>query len=167
MTKGAKLAVLVIVAVIAFGGALLVFRGGGSSDNGTVAAGSQSGSTAPRGITTGVTSGAATTGSCPANGASDPAYEVTVEGATKVESKALVIAVTRDGKPVTGATVCIEAAMSGMSHEGVSTKAVDLSGGRYELDGMSFGMQGAWAGTVTIAESGRQAASVPLTFDVQ
>lgn len=159
MTKGAKLGILVAVAVVAFGGAFLAFRGGGSGDS-TVAAASSTTTAAVAGASSGPA------GPCPSNAKVDAAYSVALAGDAKSESSSVAVVVTRDGKAVTGAKVCIAAAMTGMSHGGISGLGAEMPGGRYEFEA-SLGMRGTWAGTVTIGESGRAPASVPLTFEVQ
>lgn len=163
MSKGIRLGILAVVAVLAFGAALLVFRGGSESATDTVVSGGQPSQTA---ATLGGASGTSATG-CPAGASNDASYKVTVESQPKAESKDVTLAVTRDGKPVTGATVCVEAAMSTMAHEGINGKATELSGGRYQVSNLSFGMRGGWSGTVFIAESGRRAAMATVAFDVQ
>lgn len=160
MTKGMRIGILVVVAVLAFGAAVFAFRDGGESASDTVVSGGQTGQTA-------TTTGGATAAGCPTSATNDPSYKVVVESQPKAESKDVTLAVTRDGKPVTGATVCVEAAMSTMAHEGINGKATELSGGRYQVSNLSFGMRGGWSGTVFVAESGRRAATVPVAFDVQ
>jgi len=78
----------------------------------------------------------------------------------------LTFAVTHDGKAVPDAKVCLDLAMSGMSHPPVNGEARTLSGGRYQVDA-KFAMRGPSAGSVTVAEPGKPAASVPVSLDVE
>lgn len=160
MSRGTRAAVLAVVAVAVFGGALLLSRGGGGSGSDQVISGGQSSGTTP--ITT-APPGVSADG-CPTNAPADPAYKVAI-GPVRADSKEVTIDVARDGAPVTRATVCIEAEMSGMAHGGLREKAKELSGGRYEFQ-MTAGMQGGWSGTAYIVEPGRPAVAVPLAFDV-
>lgn len=160
MSRGTRVAILFVVAVAVFGGALLASRGGGGSGSDQVVSGGQSSGTAPK---TTAPPGVSADG-CPTNAAADPAYKIAV-GPVRPDSKEVTLDVTRDGAPVTRATVCIEAAMSGMAHGGLREKAKELPGGGYQF-GLAGGMQGNWSGTASIAEPGRPAAAVPLAFDV-
>lgn len=171
MSNSGRIAVVAVIAVVAFGAAFL-FTGGGDDDQ--------------TGPTTDVASGgtSSTTESEPTSGASDdggnpcqvdsvvPAaeagYEVTV--ATEPDppipqGTTFEVVVQRDGAPVSGATVCLSADMSEMSHAGVSKQAEEMGDGRYEM-AVDFGMRGAWSGGVVVIESG-QGASMPVSFDVQ
>ncbi len=56
--------------------------------------------------------------------------------------------------------------MPGMEHRGVFTVARDATAGRYEIK-LEFSMTGTWSGSVTIAQSGKPAVSVPLEIEVQ
>ena len=73
--------------------------------------------------------------------------------------------VRHDGEAVIGAKVCITADMPGMQHPGVNKVAEEALGGRYDA-GLKFGMAGAWAASVTIAEPRKPAVSVPARFQV-
>ena len=84
----------------------------------------------------------------------------------RVEGTAFHITLRRDGRPVTGAKVCLSADMPDMQHPGVSKVAKETSGGRYELD-LKFEMVGAWAASVIITEPGRPVAVVPMRFLVR
>lgn len=99
----------------------------------------------------------------------DPRYSVTIEPETDrahAEGTTLNLAVRRDGRPVTGARVCVTADMPGMQHPGVSTVASEASPGSYDAT-LQFSMAGAWEGSITIVEPGRPAVSVPLTFEAR
>lgn len=157
MNKAMRTGILVVVAVLAFGVALLVFRSSTESASDNVISGGQPATTM---------AGMSASG-CPTNTSNDATYKVVVESQPTAESKDVTLAVTRDGRPVSGATVCVEAAMSTMAHEGINGKATELPGGRYQVKNLSFGMRGGWSGTVFIEESGRRAAAVPVAFDVQ
>lgn len=102
-------------------------------------------------------------------GTPDLSYSVKVESdpdPPKAEGTTFHLAVSQDGKAVTGAKVCLEADMPGMEHRGVFTVARDATAGRYEVK-LEFSMTGTWSGSVTIAQSGKPAVSVPLEIEVQ
>lgn len=107
-------------------------------------------------------------GSSCGQGPPDPTYSVTVDfdpDPPRAEGATFHVTVRRDGKAVTGAKVCVKADMPDMQHPGVSTVAGEASGGTYDAK-LKFSMTGAWAGSVTIAEPGRPAVSVPMKFEV-
>jgi len=164
MNRRTRTALLVAVAVVVFGGALLASRGRGGSGSDQVVSGAQGSVTSPK-TTVSAGGAAAKSNGCPTTAANDPAYKVTVSP-LKADSKDVTVDVARNGAPVTGATVCIEAAMSAMAHGGISGKAKEMSGGRYQFSDMGVGMQGSWEGTVYIGEPGRPVATVPVSFDV-
>ena len=110
--------------------------------------------------------GADAAGAC-GDGQPDPAYTVTVDpepNPPKLEATTLHLTVRRDGRAVTGAKVCVAADMPDMQHPGVNKVAKEASGGRYDAE-LKFGMGGAWAGSVTVAEPGR--APALITFKLQ
>lgn len=171
MSNSGRIAVVAVIAVVAFGAAFLL-TGGGDDDQ--------------AGPTTDVASGgtSSTTEAAPSSDADDddadpcqvdevmPAAEVGYEVTVATEpdpptpqGTTFEVVVQRDGAPVLGATVCLSADMSEMSHAGVSKQAEEMGGGRYEM-AVDFGMRGAWSGGLVVIESG-QGASTPVSFDVQ
>lgn len=153
---GAKPVLIVAaVAVVAFVGALIAARGGGSGDM-------KSGTSADM-ASMGKTQGAG----CPA-GTPDSAYTVAMESdpsPPKAEGTVFHLTVRHDGKVVKGADVCMTADMTEMHHEGINNMAKEMSGGRYDAS-LRFSMRGPYAGTVVVTEPGRSAVSVPVTFEV-
>jgi copper transport protein len=102
-------------------------------------------------------------------GTADPSYDVTIESDPSppvAEGTTFFFTVRQDGEPVTGAKVCVDADMPGMQHPGVFTVASDAEPGRYDAK-LELSMTGGWEGSVTIAEPGKPAVSVPLAFEVQ
>ncbi len=95
----------------------------------------------------------------------DPAYDVELQDIPSTRVIAYRLAVTRDGDPVTGAQVCLSAAMTGMSAMGVTDDAVEVDTGIYEV-AVRFAMAGPWDGTVLVSEGGAEPIAVPLSFDV-
>ena len=95
----------------------------------------------------------------------DPAYTVELQNAPSTGEVAYRLSVTRSGEPVTGAQVCLSAAMGGMSGMGVSDDAVEVDPGVYEVE-VRFEMAGPWDGTVLVNEGGEESVAVPLSFDV-
>lgn len=155
MGKTAKVAIVAVVAVLAFGGAFLLF---GGDDNGSS---SDDLALDMDDMDMGSGSGA----SCPVETTADTSYQVAFPSPPRADANSFQVLVTKGGSPVTSATVCIAADMTGMSHAGVSTEGRHLSGGRYEFTG-KFAMRGRWEGSVVVAEQGRTAVRVPVTFDV-
>ncbi len=171
MSNSGRIAVIAVIAVVAFGAAFLLTRGDEETAPATdVAAGARSSTTEADG------GSAAAAPDDDANPCvvdevvpvAEAGYEVTV--ATEPDPPApqgttLEVLVQRDGAPVSGATVCMSADMSDMSHGGVSKQAEELGEGRYQM-AVDFGMRGNWSGGVLVVESG-QGASTPVSFNVQ
>ncbi len=170
MSNSGRIAVIAVIAVVAFGAAFLLTGGGGE--------------TATDPVTDVAAATSSSTTEAPSSGTSDDdanpcvvdevvpveeaGYEVTV--ATEPDPPApqattVEVLVQRDGAPVAGATVCMRADMSDMNHGGVNKQAEELGEGRYEM-AVDFGMRGSWSGGVLIVESG-QGASAPVSFNVQ
>jgi len=108
----------------------------------------------------------AATAKCPTvQAADDPAYSVQVaEPATK--AKPVRLTVTRAGRPLTGAEVCVSSVMVGMEDMKASGHTTEVLPGAYEVD-PGFEMKGQWTGTVTISESGRPPVAKPVTIEVK
>lgn len=100
---------------------------------------------------------------CGTKARSDRSYSVKLEERARLKVSSYHLAVTHDGRPVSAARVCVDAEMNGMPAMGITNDAKEVSPGHYEVT-MRLGMGGAWKGTVLIAEPGRPAVTVPLTF---
>lgn len=122
-----------------------------------------------------VTRGPAT-GSTPVAGASDtttcgagepnPAYSVAMTSdpdPPRAEGTTFHLTVRRDGKPVTGAKVCLIANMPDMRHPALSKVTLEVSGGTYDAE-FKLSMGGAWAASVIVAEPGQPTVSLPVQF---
>jgi copper transport protein len=112
--------------------------------------------------------GSDTAGAC-GRGQPDDAVTVTWDSdpnPPKAEGATLQLTVRRDGRVVTGAKVCVAADMPDMQHPGINTVSKEVGAGRYDA-ALKFGMPGAWAASITIAEPGRPPALVPLKLDVK
>ena len=102
---------------------------------------------------------------CPSKSAeADNAYASRFEGDVMMDDSKHVLVVTREGKPVAGASVCVNSAMVGMTSMHYSAKAKDLGDGRYEVP-MRFEMKGTYKGNV-VTKSGSNDVLVPLTVKV-
>lgn len=102
-------------------------------------------------------------------GRPDPSYRVTIgsdPNPARAQETTFHLSVHQDGKAVTGAKVCVAADMPGMQHPGVNTVATEASAGTYDVQ-VKFSMVGDWEGSVTIAEPGKPAVSVPVNFGVE
>lgn len=153
-----RVGLIAVVAVVVFGAAFLLFKGGDDGDTQpTVAAGS--------GQTTAPATATAKTGPCGPDGAADPAYKVATATQPKTESTSMELEVTKDGKPVKGAKVCLTADMVGMSHPPVGGLGSETSPGVYRFPA-KFSMRGGWVGTVTVVPESGSSVAVPVSFDV-
>ncbi len=81
------------------------------------------------------------------------------------EGTTFLLTVRHDGRPVTGAKVCLTAEMPEMQHPSINYVAKESPGGRYEAK-FEFGMGGSWRASVTIAEPDKPVVSVPLIIQV-
>jgi hypothetical protein len=102
-------------------------------------------------------------------GPPDPAYRAefdTDPDPPKAEGTTFRLTVLHEGRPVTGAKVCMKVDMPDMQHPGVSAVAVETTPGRYDAR-LRFSMTGGWEGSVTIAAPGKRAASVPVKIEVK
>lgn len=112
-----------------------------------------------------VFSGDAATGGCVDDAPLDPAYEAEFEEPVAMGEGPQVVQVSRDGQPVTEATVCVRLVMTDMRSMGTTGEARELGDGRYEVP-LNFEMGDAWDGVVLVAEEGAPAVSVPITVEV-
>ncbi len=173
MSNAGRIAVVAVIAAVAFGAAFLLTGGGddeSSAPTDLAAGGASSTTEAP---SSRAASGASGDGGNPCRvdevvPVAEAGYEVSV--ATEPDpptpqGTTFEVVVQREGVPVSGATVCLSAGMSEMSHTGVSAQAEELGEGRYQL-ALNFGMRGSWSGGVLVIESG-QGASMPVSFNVQ
>jgi len=106
---------------------------------------------------------------CQMDGVGDASYEVTLEEPPEVNVTVYHLLVKHNGRPVTGAQVCMRADMGGlgrMSGMGASNVAREVAPGRYEV-GIRLEMSGHWGGRAVVAEPGRRAAVKPLSIEVQ
>jgi len=157
--RGAVSPILIVagIAVVAFVIALFAFSGG-SSKKTTVDASGQ----------INVPSTGAQGAGCSSASKPDSTYSVAMDSdpnPPRAEGTTFHLTVRHDGKAVTGAKVCLTADMTEMHHEGIDNEATEASGGKYDTT-LKFGMRGPYAGSVIIVESGKQAVSVPVTFQV-
>ena len=102
---------------------------------------------------------------CALNAPIDPAYQAELVGPIDLERTSYEVAITRDGRAITGAKVCATLAMTGMEAMGVSDAAAETAPGTYEVQ-FSFQMSGRWEGDILIAESGERPVGVPLKVKV-
>ncbi len=112
--------------------------------------------------------GPAPAGACGQGAPAGPTYSLDVAAAPdppRPEGTSFVLTLRRDGRPVTGAKVCLSADMPDMDHPGLTYVAREGSGGRYEAR-IVFGMGGAWRTSVIVAEPDRSVVSLPLAFQV-
>jgi hypothetical protein len=95
----------------------------------------------------------------------DRSYQVQWEQEPRTDQSAYRIKVTKGGSPVTGARVCVNAYMLGMSAMAVTDIGREVGPGTYELR-LTFEMGDEWAGQVLVTESGKPMVSVPLHLNV-
>lgn len=112
--------------------------------------------------------GSSPTGACGRGSPADASYTVDLVSnpePPRPEGTTLQLTLRHEGRPITGAKVCLMADMPDMQHPGVSAVAKEGPGGRYEAR-FQFGMGGSWRTAVTIAEPDKPVISVPLTIQV-
>lgn len=165
MGTAGKLVVLVVVAAVTFGIAVVALSGGDDPAAGGSPAADAGAATSP--------AAAAPTEpaspSCRGPAQEDPSYEVSVTSEPdppRAEGTTFRLTVTRDGQPVTDALVCLVADMRDMAHEGVVARGTESSPGTYELS-TGFVMRGGWDGTVRVVPPDGGAVRVPLPLTVQ
>jgi len=106
-------------------------------------------------------------GAC-GEGQPDPSYSVAVDSdpnPPRPEGATFHLAVRHAGAPVAGAKVCLAADMPDMQHVGVNKVSKEGPAGVYDAE-LKFGMGGAWAASVTVAEPGKPIVTVPITIQV-
>ncbi len=101
---------------------------------------------------------------CPRNAAANASYASRFEGTVSMDKSKHVLRVTRDGKPVAGAQVCINTAMVGMTSMHYTAEGREVAPGRYEVP-VKFEMNGVYRGNVTATESGDEV-SIPVSVKV-
>jgi hypothetical protein len=102
---------------------------------------------------------------CIATPRPNPAYQVELVGPIEFTRTTYELTIARDGRPVTGARVCLDAAMGGMSAMSLSDEGDEVAPGRYELY-LPFQMPGPWDATVVVDEPGQERVVLPLSFHV-
>lgn len=146
-----RMGLIAVVAAVAAAAAFLVLRDDGSQDIEAV------GSTQ--------TTTATDADACPATSAEDAAYEASFASPPRVDDTFFDLLVTRDGQPVTDATMCFIGDMPEMSHASVDGEATEVSAGMYRFD-VKFSMRGTWQGEVTVVPATGSAVHIPISFDV-
>lgn len=95
----------------------------------------------------------------------NPAYQVQWDAEPRTDVSSYRMKVTRDGAPVAGARVCVNAYMIGMSAMAVTDVGREVEPGTYEVR-LTFEMGDDWAGQVLVAEPGGGLAGVSLELNV-
>lgn len=97
----------------------------------------------------------------------DLAYQVTLldQPRMSMSSGLYRLAVSREGRPVSGADVCVNLYMEGMSAMATADTGREVSAGTYEVS-LTFLMGGRWRGRVLITEPGTAVVAVPLDLEV-
>lgn len=78
----------------------------------------------------------------------------------------VVVALQRDGQPLSGASVCLSVDMIGMPMGDISYHAQEESPGRYNVVTTFTGMQGTWRGNLVVSADGGPVLARLLTFRV-
>ena len=102
---------------------------------------------------------------CVQRAAADEGYAVQVRGEPAVDATRYRLAVTHDGRPVRGATVCVAASMDGMAAMAASGTAREVAPGTYEVP-LRFEMPGRWTARVVVTEPGGREVAVPVVLSV-
>ncbi len=102
---------------------------------------------------------------CVAGGSPNSSYQARFAQPLTIESNSYDLVMTRDGQPVTGARVCLEASMTGMTGMATGQVARETSPGRYEVM-VRFAMAGPWEVNVQVTELGKEPVTIPLSVTV-
>ncbi len=102
---------------------------------------------------------------CAQRAREDTSYSVTFVDPPRMDLTQYRLAVSQGGRAVTGAEVCLNTYMQGMSAMATTDTGREVSPGTYEVT-LIFQMGGIWKGRVLIAEPNKPVAAVPLTLDV-
>lgn len=102
---------------------------------------------------------------CAQRAPEDTSYEVRFVPEPRMDITRYRLEVTREGRPVTGADVCITSFMEGMSAMATTDTGREVAPGTYEVS-LLFEMGGPWLGRVLVAEGGGSAVGIPLDFRV-
>ncbi|HEX3394723.1 MAG TPA: FixH family protein [Acidimicrobiales bacterium] len=98
----------------------------------------------------------------------DPTYSASIDEDPSVVLTKYHLTVTQNGQPVDRAQVCMRADMGGaggMSGMGVTSEAVPLAPGKYEVP-VRFVMGGPWQGAVLVQRQGADTVEVPIHINV-
>lgn len=101
---------------------------------------------------------------CPLAADEDSSYSGGFVGRVSMNETNHEVQVTHNGRPVSGARVCVNTEMVGMSGMGYSAKGQQFAPGRYRV-GFQFGMDGEYRGNLVTKDAGREV-SIPLLIDV-
>lgn len=101
---------------------------------------------------------------CPNDAATDSAYSGSFVGPVRMDDDKHVIQVTRNGRPVSRARVCIDTKMVGMTSMRYTVKGKEVAPGRYQV-GFKFEDEGTYKGNVVTQRGGKQV-SIPVTVKV-
>ncbi|MBW3641817.1 MAG: FixH family protein [Actinobacteria bacterium] len=102
---------------------------------------------------------------CVASGTPDSSYQARFTQPVTTGSNVYELEVTRDALPVTGARVCLEASMTGMTGMATGQVARESSPGRYEVMAR-FPMVGPWDVNVQVIERGKEPVTIALPVTV-
>jgi len=104
--------------------------------------------------------------SCAQRVRQDSDYHVRFDQRPRTNLSSYHVIVTKAGdQPVSGAHVCLNSYMVGMSAMAVTDIGRETFPGSYEVR-LTFEMGDKWAGQVIIAEPGKPMVSVPIVLDV-
>lgn len=95
-----------------------------------------------------------------------PDYEIELVEPIEFTKTSYELIVLRNGEPVTGARVCLDAAMGGMSGMSLSDEGEEVAPGQYELY-LPFQMPGPWDASVLVDEPEHDTVALPLSFHVE
>ena len=95
----------------------------------------------------------------------DPSLHVAWDQQPRTDVSLYRVNVTRNGRPVTGARVCLNTYMLGMSAMAATDVGKEVGPGTYELR-LNFEMGDKWAGQVLVGQPGKPLGAVPLQLDV-
>ena len=96
----------------------------------------------------------------------DDSYSAVFEGPVRNDETEHVLIVEEEGRPVTGAKVCVNVEMVGMTGMAYSSEGRELAGGRYELP-VQMPMPADWRAIVIVEEpDAGNPVGIPVAFKV-
>lgn len=108
------------------------------------------------------------TSACGPIGPDDPSYTLTTKtqpDPPKSPTSDVLAFVMHQGRPVTGANLCVAVDMRGMPMGMSKFQGHQITPGVYD-DTVTFGMGGTWAGTLVVSVGGKPVLTRPVSYRI-